>query len=250
MSKILNEVARKYSTLYPVMNDSDRRRNRGMKIAAILKEALGNRKVISIVDLGCSNALVLDTVVDEIGPDFALGIDMDSLAMPPPSLKRSVLIGDATQLPLASGSVDVVICNHTYEHVPDSQKLFSEIYRVLSAEGLVYFSAMNATWPIEPHYHLPFVHWLPSTFAQRILAKRGYPSGYQEKPLSKAKLVKLVAAFEIDDYTIKVIANPKKYHAESIVKAPFLGGIYKVIARTFYRFLPGYLWVLKKKPGK
>ncbi|MEQ1514999.1 MAG: class I SAM-dependent methyltransferase [Usitatibacteraceae bacterium] len=242
-----NEAAQQFSALYPVMNDAARRRNRGLKTAAILREALGERKIITILDIGCSNALLLDTVVEELVPVFAIGIDMDAAAAPPPNAKRAVLVGDAMALPLSSGSVDVVICNHTYEHVPYPQQLFSEIERVLTRDGLVYFSAMNASWPIEPHYHLPFSHWLPQWIAKRILAARGHPGGYLERPLTRRRLVDLVYAFEIHDYTIKVIADPKKYHASEIVRFPAFGPIYRIVALALYGLLPGYLWVLKKR---
>ena len=247
MTDDLNDVARKFSALYPVMNDAARRRNRGLKIAAIVQEALAGKKTNRILDIGCSNALVLDTVVEELIPNFAVGIDMDAAVAPAPTPKRVVLIGDAMQLPLSSASMDVVICNHTYEHVPDPHKLFAEIDRVLVPDGLVYFSAMNASWPMEPHYHLPFLHWLPERIAKAILRTRGFPAGYLEKPLRRFQLVDLVSAFEIHDYTLKVIAKPKKYHAQGIVRFPFFGGLYRVIATLFYGVLPGYLWILTKR---
>ena len=243
----LNDVARKFSALYPVMNNPEQRRNRGIKIAVIVREALAGKQIERILDIGCSNALVLDTVVEELDPDFAIGIDMDAAVAPVPTAKRTVVIGDAMTLPLSSSSIDVVICNHTYEHVPDPHKLFSEIGRVLKADGIVYFSAMNARWPMEPHYHLPFIHWLPEKIARAILKPRGFPAGYLEKPLSTPKLVELVSAFEIHDYTLKVIAQPGKYHALDIVRFAFFEKIYRVVARVFYGFLPGYLWVLTKR---
>ena len=247
MDKNLNDVARKFSALYPVMNNPAQRRDRGLKIAAILREALAGKQIDSILDIGCSNALVLDTVVEALDPNFAIGIDMDAAAAPEPTAKRVVIIGDAMALPLSSDSIDVVICNHTYEHVPDPTQLFSEISRVLKFDGIVYFSAMNARWPIEPHYHLPFVHWLPQKLARFVLKTRGFPAGYLEKPLSTPKLVALVSSFHIHDYTLKVIAQPKKYHAQSIVRFPALGQIYRVVAYLLYGLLPGYLWILNKR---
>ena len=243
----LIDAARKFSAVYPVMDNAKLRRNRGLKIAAIVREALAGKQIDRILDIGCSNALVLDTVVEKLDPDFAIGIDMDAAVAPAPTPKRTVVIGDAMTLPLSSSSMDVVICNHTYEHVPDPHKLFSEISRVLKADGVVYFSAMNSRWPMEPHYHLPFIHWLPKKIARAILKTRGFPAGYLEKPLSTPKLMDLVSAFEIHDYTLKVIAQPGKYYAQDIVKFSFFGQIYRVVANVFYGLLPGYLWILRKR---
>lgn len=247
MASDLNEAARKFSAVYPVMDNAELRRIRGLKIAAIVREALAGKQIEMILDIGCSNALVLDTLVQELEPEFAIGIDMDAAVAPAPTAKRNVVVGDAMSLPLSSCSVDVVICNHTYEHVPDPRKMFSEISRVLRADGIVYFSAMNSRWPMEPHYHLPFIHWLPEKFARTILKTRGFPAGYLEKPLSTPKLKELASAFEIHDYTLKVIAQPWKYHAQDIVRFAHFGKVYRLVANAFYGLLPGYLWILKKR---
>jgi hypothetical protein len=126
--------------------------------------------------------------------------------------------------------------------------MFAEIQRVLTADGIVYFSAMNARWPIEPHYHLPFIHWLPDRISRAILKFRGFPGGYLEKPLTTRGLKRLVSAFDLNDYTVKVIAEPGKYYAQDLVKFARFGRIYQVVATVFYGLLPGYLWILKKRP--
>ena len=88
MGSDLNDTARKFSAVYPVMDNAELRRMRGLKIAAILREALAGKKINGILDIGCSNALVLDTVVNELDPDFAVGIDMDTAVAPPPTEKK------------------------------------------------------------------------------------------------------------------------------------------------------------------
>ena len=246
----LNIAARKFSAVYPVMDNADLRRTRGLKIAAILKEALAGKPIQTLLDIGCSNSLVLDTVTEVLGPRYALGIDMDSAVAPSPSAIRGLVIGDAMQLPFPAACVDVVICNHTYEHVPKADQLFVEIDRVLVPDGIVYFSAMNARWPIEPHYHLPLLHWMPRWISSKLLKRCGFSAGYLEKPLSTPKLKALVSAFEIDDYTLKVITAPERYHAADIVKRSAFSGLYRIIAETFYGFLPGYLWILRKPANR
>ncbi len=49
----------------------------------------------------------------------------------------------ANGLPLESGSVDAVICNHTFEHFPDYKRTLAEINRVLNANGLLWISIPN-----------------------------------------------------------------------------------------------------------
>lgn len=42
---------------------------------------------------------------------------------------------DITNIQLLNESIDILICNHVLEHVPDYKKAFQEIYRVLSKNG-------------------------------------------------------------------------------------------------------------------
>ena len=67
---------------------------------------------------------------------------------------------DGTQLPFADGSFPIVFSNSVIEHVPKGlQPAFArEIRRV----GDRYFVQTPNRWfPIEPHYQMPFVHFLP-----------------------------------------------------------------------------------------
>jgi hypothetical protein len=40
---------------------------------------------------------------------------------------------------------------------------------VLRPEGVCYFAGPNLLWPVEPHVHLPFVHWIPNQAAVGLL---------------------------------------------------------------------------------
>jgi SAM-dependent methyltransferase len=228
------------------MDDADRRRRKGLKAASILKEVLQGRDIRRILDVGCSNSIFLDVVIHELQAPFGLGIDLDADALPKPSLHRAAVVADALSLPVADSSIDLVICNHTYEHVPDARVLFQEIRRVLTVDGVVYFSAMNSRWPIEPHYHLPLIHWLPYRWSAVVMRLFGYQSGYLEQPLNYTKLRQLVQDFDLCDYTLKVIEDPKQYQAEDVVYPKIARFVYP-LARLFYSILPGYLWVLVKR---
>lgn len=246
MEDPLQRMAREFSRTYPVMKDIDRRRRRARKAASILKAMLQGENPGIVLDIGCSNAVFLDVILEELNARFGVGVDLDTAALPNPSPHRLALVGSGLTLPLRDKSVDLIICNHTYEHVPDPVRLFEEITRVLKPGGMVYFGAMNSRWPIEPHYHLPFIHWLPKRWSTVIMQSLGYQMGYLEQPLSTRKLMRLVKDFDLYDYTLKVIKHPKRYGADDIIH-PKLTWAFYPIARLFYGFLPGYLWVLVKR---
>jgi SAM-dependent methyltransferase len=46
---------------------------------------------------------------------------------------------DITRLPIADNSVDIVICSHVLEHIPDDRCAMSEIGRILTADGQALF---------------------------------------------------------------------------------------------------------------
>jgi SAM-dependent methyltransferase len=42
---------------------------------------------------------------------------------------------DITDIPYADGSVDVILCNHVLEHIPDDRRAMSELHRILRPGG-------------------------------------------------------------------------------------------------------------------
>jgi SAM-dependent methyltransferase len=246
MQNNLRTIARDFSKTYPVMDDVARRRRKGLKASAILKEVLQGQRIGYVLDVGCSNSILLDVVIEELEAEFGLGIDLDRDSLPGPTAKRTAVVADALAIPVKDCSVDLVLCNHTYEHVPDAGELFQEIERVLKPGGIVYFGAMNARWPIEPHFHMPLIHWLPKTWSTLLMRPFGYQYGYSEKPLPLNKLYHLVRNFDLLDYTLDVIQYPSQYHAEDMVSSR-LSVLAYFVAKLFYNFLPGYLWILHKR---
>lgn len=92
------------------------------------------------VDLGCGEG----SFHYESYPCRIIGIDI--------ALTAAVLFRDgyrvqyirssAARIPLASSSIDAVICNHTFEHIAYTKAL-SEIHRILKPKGLVWIAVPN-----------------------------------------------------------------------------------------------------------
>ncbi len=79
-----------------------------------------------------------------------------------------VVIYDGVTIPVPDGHYDVLVCNSVLEHVPPAARaaLAREIKRVARA---VFCQTPAQSFPFEPHFLLPFVHWLPRSWGFRII---------------------------------------------------------------------------------
>jgi ubiquinone/menaquinone biosynthesis C-methylase UbiE len=57
--------------------------------------------------------------------------------------KVTLEVGDATQLHYTDSKFDKVLCSEVIEHIPDTDKALSEIYRVLKPNGILVLSTPN-----------------------------------------------------------------------------------------------------------
>jgi SAM-dependent methyltransferase len=72
----------------------------------------------------------------------------------------TVQYGDGTRLPFEDGAFPVVFSNSVIEHVPrELQRSFADEIRRVSER--YYVQTPNRFFPIEPHYQLPLVQFLP-----------------------------------------------------------------------------------------
>lgn len=90
----------------------------------------------------------------------------------------TVEVGDATRMPFADGEFPLAFSSSVIEHIPKAlqPRFASEIRRVANR---YYVQTPNRWFPIEPHYQLPFFHFLPERL-RRALNKR-FTLGWQEK---------------------------------------------------------------------
>ncbi len=241
-----------FSVANSAMYEYEGRERKARTLIAVLGDALGERlRTASVVNVGCSTGIMDSFIAPHVGSH--LGIDIDQSAVDfanathvQPNL--SFHVGDAMAIGLDDASCDVVICSQVYEHVPDPQQLMREIERILAPGGVCYFAATNRLCIIEQHYMLPFLSIVPVWMAHRYLRVLGRGKFYYERHLSYWGLRKLVRAFDMKDYTRRVIEEPARFHTGYLVGS---GKVKLSLMRTFLRLaywaFPGYLWVLRRR---
>ncbi|PWT81224.1 MAG: hypothetical protein C5B44_04115 [Acidobacteria bacterium] len=116
--------------------------------------AVGFRQA-SVADLGCGSGAMLCEVLKPMPGWTGFGLDISPVAV---MYARRLALhkqvqdrahfqqGSVMNLPFSDGSLDLVIASEVLEHLPEAQKAFSEISRVLRPGGL-----LVATIPIESH---------------------------------------------------------------------------------------------------
>lgn len=91
----------------------------------------------TVVDLGCGAGSILARTRRD--HDFAVAADHDPVLLATAKLTGSkpVLLDLDADLPLASASIDVVLCTDVIEHIVEPNRALAEMYRVMRPGGTV-----------------------------------------------------------------------------------------------------------------
>ncbi len=236
-----------FFNLFPSVHDQKSRLRKAEKIAYALK--IANYPLASSIclDAGCSSGIITSALAPLFAKMIGLDFDVIALANIVPSATRSVLFiqGDLMSLPLSDNAVDVVICAQVYEHVPDDQVMMDEIYRILKPGGIVFLSGPNKLFPIELHYAMPFLHWLPSRIPDGYVRLLGRGDHYYEHSRSLWGLRKLVSRFEVCDITVDLLLTPY------LIRSSFILRMIKLVPRVIWTFFepvfPNFNFILRKR---
>ena len=75
---------------------------------------------------------------------------------------------------------DLVILDNVYEHLPDHDAALAAIWRAMRPGAVLYVLVPNKLWPVEAHYDLPFLSWLPLPLANRYLRLTRRGNSYED----------------------------------------------------------------------
>lgn len=84
-------------------------------------------------------------------------------------------IGVGENLPFKDDTFDIVTCNFVLEHAQSPTKIIEEMVRVLRVGGFCYLNIPNYLYPLEQHYGVFWVPFLPKKLAGLYLALRENP---------------------------------------------------------------------------
>ncbi|MBI2816122.1 MAG: class I SAM-dependent methyltransferase [Acidobacteria bacterium] len=154
----------------------------------------------TVLDLGCGTGGLSKMVTDEggfyIGSDYFPAILEMAYAfisdLPNPN-HASLIRASGTDLPLADGSVDVVVTFDVIEHLEGGeswqQSFLKEIRRVLRPKGVLLLVTPNRLYPFEGHTFLYGPQFMPVWLADRYIRWKN-PSFLQEyKTYAQVKLL-------------------------------------------------------------
>lgn len=93
---------------------------------------------------------------------------------------KRILHYNGKKLPFKNSTFDIVTANDVWEHVDDPRLMLKEIYRVLKKDGILFIHNPNKLWPIETHYKLPFLSYLPARVANWYVRITGRADRYDD----------------------------------------------------------------------
>ena len=245
-----------YSDLQPLMLDEASRRAKAAKIVTVLGHFLNRESLdgLRVLDIGCSGGIIASELARAGG--FVMGVDIDEPGMAKAESRFGdhvmFVLADGERLPVASGTTDVVVLNHIYEHAFDPSALVAELRRVLAPSGVAYLGLGNRLGLMEPHYHLPFLSWLPRSLAHSYVRIAKRANHYHEKFLTRPNLMRLFSGLSLWDYTYTVIAEPERFRTTDLV-SPAMGariarlpGAGRTVAMTI---MPTFIWLGTRGPA-
>lgn len=75
---------------------------------------------------------------------------------------------------------DVVLSLTTIEHMPNVEESFRRIYELMSDKSIVYITAPNRLWPVDTHYPLYLLNYMPLWLANYFVRRSGRGSSFED----------------------------------------------------------------------
>lgn len=175
------------------------RRRRFALIEALMAPMPARQPRLRVLDVG-GRRDYWDLLDPEIAPRLSITIlnnepvEIESHIRPDDPIEVDYALGDACEMPqYADGSFDLVHSNSVLEHVGslgNMARMADEVRRTARAR---YVQTPYLWFPIEPHYGVPFFHWLPGPTRAQL--------GWRRKIGYRSRMKTYRASLALADYT-------------------------------------------------
>jgi len=204
------------------------------------------------LDIGCGNGGIAAQIAPQV--KFITGIDPapwpDWTDFQSTHSNLQLLSETIETLSGAENSMDIILRNQVYEHVPNPQYLIEEIYRMLKPGGYCYFAGPNLLFPIEPHVFWPLVHWLPRPVAVKLMQICGSKQVLDAESTTYWTLKQWLHRFEVTNAVPFIIKHPEIYGRDSWLKPFWLWQLLSYVPTSLLQagtwLSPGLVFILKK----
>lgn len=103
----------------------------------------------------------------------------------PKQLKNIVFKNSTIEKFESKSKFDLIVALTIFEHLKNQKKAFNQMFSLLKEGGIIYITAPNKYWPIEQHYGLPFLAWLPLPLANMYLKMFRGVASYEDSSYSR-----------------------------------------------------------------
>jgi SAM-dependent methyltransferase len=224
------------------------RKAKALKILRVLQREVKTLSNAWLLDIGCSQGQITAILAENSGLTVGVDLEVDDHVQ---SGKVKWIQADGCRLPFDSGTFDIVVMNHVLEHVTSPRLLLSEVWRVLKPEGMAYLACPNRLTLIEPHYRLPFLSWLPRSWADHYVRVCGRGEQYEDELPSRWRLLRITQQFQTRDLTLEILLNPQIYFPddqELLRQVRWLDWLPRNFLKWILPLLPVMVLSLKKAP--
>jgi SAM-dependent methyltransferase len=109
----------------------------------ILSQVETYRQKGRLLDIGCGQGLLLDVARQRGWDVFGLEISEWAAKYAREELKLPVACGNVEEQPFPDGHFDVIIANHSLEHMPDPSTALGVMHRMLASNGMLVIGVPN-----------------------------------------------------------------------------------------------------------
>ncbi len=175
-------------------------------------------KDAKVLDFGCGIGFNI-YYYSKSFPDI-IGIDNDKSAVEIAKKQlrklgcnKKIISYNGRILPFRKNTFDIVNVSDVWEHADNPSLMLKEIHRVLKRDGIIYITNPNKLWPIETHYKLLFLSYLPYKMANAYVRIAGKANRYDDIHLPTYGEFKksLEEFFKVRDITFDFVIDYKKY---------------------------------------